>query len=127
MKELPKLTEEDIKTIMNFIDELTKKINKIGAIIWLLHNLPQNIDEFLIDMRNHKSKEKDNALKLAKENKQDIEIIQLNGLADLLFEIITSINDENIEDITNKPAKEIRLHCTKLLSEIVIKISEKLK
>jgi len=127
MKELPKLTEEDIKTIMNFIDELTKKINKIGAIIWLLHNLPQNIDEFLIDMRNHKSEEKDNALKLAKENKQDIEIIQLNGLADLLFEIITSINDENIEDITNKPAKEIRLHCTKLLSEIVIKISEKLK
>lgn len=112
---------------MNFIDELTKKINKIGAIISLLHNLPQNIDEFLIDMRNHESKEKDDALKLAKENKQDIEIIQLNGLADLLFEIITFINDENIEDITKKPAKEIRLHCTKLLSEIANKIYEKLK
>ena len=112
---------------MNFIDELTKKLNKIGAIVSLLHNLPKNIDEFLIDMRNHKSKEKDNALKLAKENKHDFEIIQLKGLADLLFDIIIYVNDENIEDITNKPAKQIRLHCTKLLSEIAIKISEKLK
>lgn len=112
---------------MNFIDELTKKLNEIGAIVSLLHDLPENVDEFLIDLRNHKSEAKDNALKLAKENKQDIEIIQLRGLANLLFEIIIYVNDENIEDITNKPAKEIRLHCTKLLSEIVIKIFEKLK
>ena len=109
------------------LEELTKKFNKIGAIVSLLHDLPENVDEFLIDMENHKSKEKDNALKLAKENKQDIEILELNGLADLLFKIITYVNDENIEKITNKPAKQIRLHCTKLLSEIVMKISEKLK
>ena len=115
------------KNNMNFIEELTKKFNKIGAIVSLLRDLPENVDKFLIDMKNYKSKEKDNALKLAKENKQDIEIIELNGLADLLFEIIIHVNDENIENITNKPAKEIRLHCTKLLSEIVMKISEKLK
>ena len=112
---------------MNFIEELTKRFNKMGAIVSLLGDLPENVDEFLIDMKNHKSKTKDNALKLAKENKQDIEILELNELADLLFEIIIYVNDENIEKITNKPAKQIRLHCTKLLSEIVMKISEKLK
>lgn len=110
---------------MNSINELTKKLNKIGAIIALLRNLPENVDEFLIDLKNHKSKVKDIALKLAKENKQDFEVIQLEGLADLLFEIIIHVNDENIEDITKKPALEIRLHCIKLLSEIVIKIFEK--
>ena len=112
---------------MNSIEDITKKLNKIGAIIALLRNLPENVDEFLIDMRNHKSKEKDKALKLAKENKHDFEIIQLRGLADLLFKIIIHVNDENIENITKKPALEIRLHCIKLLSEIVIKIFEKSK
>lgn len=112
---------------MNFIEELTKEFNKIGAIIALLRNLPENIDDFLIDIKNHKSKAKDNVLKLAKKNKQDFEVMQLKGLADLLFKIIIHVNDENIENITNKPAKEIRLHCIKLLSEIVIKIYEKLK
>jgi hypothetical protein len=109
------------------MDGMLEQFRKSLAINSMLkRGLPKNLDDFFADLEKHQSKEKDNAKQSCEKAGRDIQMLEMSNFAELLLDVITILNDENIEKITEKPAKEIRLHCIKLMSEIILKMSEKI-